>query len=121
EPSVVVQEAVQGDTSETEASAAEEHAPPPSQPQPAAKPGFFARIKQGLSRTSNNFAEGLGNLILGRKNIDDELLEEIESQLLVADVGMAATTEIIDNLTQRVARKQLDDADAIYQDRNSVV
>lgn len=115
EPSVVVQEAVQGDTSETEASAAEEHAPPPSQPQPAAKPGFFARIKQGLSRTSNNFAEGLGNLILGRKNIDDELLEEIESQLLVADVGMDATTEIIDNLTQRVARKQLADADALYQ------
>jgi fused signal recognition particle receptor len=86
----------------------------PLQPEPAVKPGFFARIKQGLSRTSSNFAEGLGNLFLGRKNIDDDLLEEIESQLLVADVGMDATTEIIDNLTQRVQRKQLADADALY-------
>lgn len=98
-----------------EIGAAEEIALPASQPEPAAKPGFFARIKQGLSRTSNNFAEGLGKLILGRKVIDDELLEEIESQLLIADVGMDATSEIIDNLTQRVARKQLADADALYQ------
>jgi fused signal recognition particle receptor len=79
------------------------------------KTGFFARIKQGLSRTSNNFAEGLGNLFLGRKTIDDDLLEDIETQLLVADVGIAATTEIIDNLTQQVARKQLTDADALFQ------
>ena len=108
EPPVVTHETV-------EAVETEEPLLPSSPTEPAAKPGFFARIKQGLSRTSNNFAEGLGNLILGRKNIDDELLEEIESQLLVADVGMDATTEIIDNLTQRVARKQLADADALYQ------
>lgn len=81
----------------------------------ASKPGFFSRIKQGLSRTSSNFAEGLGNLFLGRKTIDDDLFEELETQLLVADVGMEATTEIIDNLTGRVARKQLADADALYQ------
>src|SRR5699024_8337229 len=74
-----------------------------------------ARIKQGLSRTSNNFAEGLGTLLLGRKVIDEELLEEIESQLLIADVGTDATTEIIENVSQRVARKQLADADALYQ------
>ena len=83
---------------------------PPAEP----KLGFFARIKQGLSRTSNNFAQGLGNLILGRKTIDDELFEELESQLLVADVGLDATTEIIDNLTKAVARKQLTDGDALY-------
>lgn len=79
-----------------------------------AKLGFFARIKQGLSRTSSHFAEGLGNLFLGRKTIDDELFEELETQLLLADVGMDATTEIIENLTSRVARKQLNDADALY-------
>ncbi len=79
-----------------------------------AKLGFFARIKQGLSRTSSNFAQGLGNLILGRKTIDDDLFEELESQLLVADVGLDATTEIINNLTQAVARKQLADGDALY-------
>lgn len=90
---------------------------PAAKPAPAAadKPGFFARMKQGLSRTSNNFADGLGNLILGRKIIDEELLEDIETQLLIADVGIAATTEIIDNLTQQVARKQLTNAEALYQ------
>lgn len=80
-----------------------------------AKPGFFARIKQGLSRTSGHFAEGLGSLFLGRKTIDEDLFEELETQLLVADVGMEATSEIIDNLTNRVARKQLADADSLYQ------
>src|SRR4051812_19164604 len=84
----------------------------PAEPEP--KLGFFARIKQGLSRTSSNFAQGLGNLVLGRKTIDDELFEELESQLLVADVGLDATTEIIDNLTKAVARKQLTDGDALY-------
>jgi len=80
-----------------------------------AKLGFFARIKQGLSRTSSHFAEGLGNLFLGRKTIDDELFDELETQLLLADVGIEATTEIIEKLTSRVARKQLTDADALYQ------
>lgn len=86
----------------------------PDDPAPA-KLGFFARIKQGLSRTSSHFAEGLGNLFLGRKTIDEDLFEELETQLLLADVGMDATSEIIDNLTTRVARKQLSDADALYQ------
>lgn len=78
------------------------------------KLGFFARIKRGLTRTSNHFAEGLGNLFLGRKTIDEDLFEELETQLLVADVGMEATSEIIDNLTARVARKQLADSDALF-------
>lgn len=79
------------------------------------KLGFFARIKQGLARTSSHFTEGLGNLFLGRKTIDDELFEELETQLLVADVGIEATTDIIERLTARVARKQLNDVDALYQ------
>lgn len=87
--------------------------PTPETEQPS-KLGFFARIKQGLSRTSSNFAQGLGNLLLGRKTIDDDLFEELESQLLVADVGLDATTEIIDTLTKAVARKQLADSDALY-------
>lgn len=79
-----------------------------------AKSGFFSRIKKGLSRTSNQFSSGLGNLFLGKKAIDDELLEEIETVLLTADVGVDATTEIIDNLTGRVSRKELADSDALY-------
>lgn len=75
---------------------------------------WFARIKNGLARTSNQFAEGFGNLLLGKKAIDDELLEELETQLLIADVGIEATTEIIDALTAEVERKQLADSDALY-------
>lgn len=76
--------------------------------------GLFAKIKRGLSRTSGQFSEQLGNLLLGKKAIDDELMEEIETLLLMADVGIEATTEIIDDLTQRVQRNQLADSEALY-------
>jgi len=76
--------------------------------------GLFARIKRGLSRTGSQFSSGLGNLFLGKKEIDEDLFEEIETQLLMADVGLDATTEIIDKLTERVARKQLADPQALY-------
>lgn len=91
--------------------------PAAAAPEPAVetKPGFFARIRRGLSRSSHNFTEGLGNLVLGKKEIDEDLLEDIESQLLMADIGMEATGEIIDDLTARVARRQLADGDALYQ------
>ncbi len=93
-----------------------EQQPPVAEPEqePEKKVGFFARIKQGLTRTSSHFASGLGNLLLGKKTIDDDLLEELETQLLTADVGIEATTEIIDKLTDRVSRKQLADGDALY-------
>lgn len=81
---------------------------------PTEKVSFFTRIKHGLSRTSNQLSGGLASLLLGKKAIDDELLEEIETLLLMADVGVEATTDIIDDLTARVARKQLADSDALY-------
>jgi fused signal recognition particle receptor len=79
------------------------------------KPGLFARLKAGLRRTSSSFNEGLGNLFLGKKEIDDELLEELETQLLLADVGIEATQYIVGNLTRRVSRKELADAPALYR------
>jgi len=81
----------------------------------AEKKGMFARIKAGLSRTKANLTEQLGTLFLGKKEIDDELLEDIETLLLTSDVGVEATTEIIDRLTSRVQRKQLADAQALHQ------
>ncbi|MEE1900680.1 signal recognition particle-docking protein FtsY [Pseudomonas asiatica] len=80
-----------------------------------AKPGFFARLKQGLSKTSASIGEGMASLFLGKKVIDDDLLDEIETRLLTADVGVEATSTIVQNLTQKVARKQLADADALYK------
>ncbi len=80
----------------------------------AAKPGLFARLKSRLARTGNGLTEGLTSLVLGKKKIDAELLDELETRLLLADVGVDATRQIIDDLTVRVARKQLDDADALF-------
>jgi fused signal recognition particle receptor len=76
--------------------------------------GFFSRIKSGLSRTRDSLAGGLGALLLGKKEIDDDLLEEIETQLLISDVGVAATQEIIKDLTDRSSRKELKDSGALY-------
>ncbi|MBP0047133.1 signal recognition particle-docking protein FtsY [Marinobacterium sp. AK62] len=79
------------------------------------KAGFFSRIKTGLSRTKANLTEQLSDLFLGAKEIDDDLLEEIETTLLMADIGVEATTEIIERLTDRVERNQLKDAEALKQ------
>ena len=80
--------------------------------------GFFSRVKSGLSsglsKTRDSFSNGLGRVFLGRKNIDDDLFEEIETLLLSSDVGVTATTEIIDLLTQKVARKELNDPEALF-------
>ena len=84
-------------------------------PAAQAKVGFFARLKQGLSKTSASIGEGMASLFLGKKLIDDELLDDIETRLLTADVGVEATSVIIQSLTQKVARKQLADADALYK------
>jgi len=85
----------------------------PPAPAETSKTGFFARLKQGLSKTSASIGEGMASLFLGKKTIDDELLEDIETRLLTADVGVEATAVIIQSLTQKVARKQLTDADAL--------
>lgn len=85
-----------------------------ARPAQESKIGFFARLKQGLSKTSASIGEGMASLFLGKKAIDDELLEDLETRLLTADVGVEATSVIIQNLTQKVARKQLTDSDALY-------
>ncbi len=76
---------------------------------------MMGRLISGLGRTREQLSGGLSNLFLGRKSIDDELLEDIETQLLSADVGMAATRDIIDQLTEQVNRKALKDVDALRQ------
>lgn len=78
------------------------------------KSGLFARLKQGLSRTRENFTAGLANLLLGKKAIDDDLLEEIETLLLTADIGIEATNTLMADLTERISRKQLNDSDALF-------
>jgi fused signal recognition particle receptor len=76
---------------------------------------LLGRLKKGLKRTSSSFASGMGAVFLGKKEIDDELLEDLETQLIVADVGMDATRKIMDTLAQQVSRQELEDADALYK------
>jgi len=78
------------------------------------KKGLFARLKAGLSRTRSGITDGLSNLVLGKKAIDDDVLDEIETLLLTSDVGVDATQEIVTDLTGRIKRKQLNDADALF-------
>ncbi|MNH61638.1 Signal recognition particle receptor FtsY [compost metagenome] len=75
--------------------------------------GFFARLKRSLVRTKENIGSGFFGLFRGKK-IDDELFEELETQLLTADLGVDTTSRIIESLVQHADRKQLKDAEALY-------
>ncbi len=92
------------DSAELEAEAAQEQ-----------KTGFFSRLKTGLSKTRLGFSDGVAHLLLGKKEIDDDLLEDLETQLVMADVGVEATREIMARLTERVGRKELTDSDALFE------
>jgi len=88
---------------------------PTSAPKEKPKGGWLSRVRAGLGRTRANLTDGVADLLLGKKQIDDELMEDLETQLLLADVGIEATSEIIERLTGRVSRKELADADALYR------
>ena len=77
------------------------------------KEGFFARLKRSLVKTKQNLGSGFISLFRGKK-IDDDLFEELEEQLLIADVGVETTRKIITNLSEGASRKQLRDAEALY-------
>ena len=80
---------------------------------PQDKRGLFSRLIHGLTRTRSGLTTGLADLTLGKKSIDDALLEDIETLLLTADVGVEATQRIITDLTNRVSRKELKDSEAL--------
>jgi fused signal recognition particle receptor len=75
--------------------------------------GFFGRLKQSLSRTKESIGTGFVSLFAGKK-IDSDLYEELETQLLIADVGIATTTKIINSLTESAKLSQLKNGDALY-------
>jgi len=87
-------------------SVSSEEAPPSPQ-------SLFQRLKSGLAKTRSQFSEGLANLVLGQKEIDDDILEEVETLLLMADVGVETTDRIISELTAQAARKELKDTQAL--------
>ena len=109
---LVVQEPPSTEPLATEPLSSEPRSAEPEE-EPQAKMGLFARMRQGLSKTRSVLVEGVAELFIGKKEIDEDLLDELETQLLVADVGVEATTEIMARLTEKVKYKELDDADAL--------
>jgi fused signal recognition particle receptor len=79
------------------------------------KKGFFSRLKEGLNKTRANLTAGLAKIGLGKRKVDEELLEEIETLLLLADVGVEATKAIMADLQKRAAKSQLNDSEALFK------
>lgn len=110
QPTQTVEPAEQPVTEATESNTQDSH----EKADPEAKEeNFFSRLKRGLAKTGDNIGSGMANLFLG-KNIDDELFEDLETQLLTADIGVETTTRIIDDLTEQASRSQLKNADELY-------
>lgn len=91
----------------------EEEEPKQVEQEKPKKEGFFSRLKKGLLKTRQNLGSGFLGLFTGKK-IDDDLFDELEEQLLIADVGVETTRKIIDNLTAHASRKDLKNAEALY-------
>ena len=77
------------------------------------KPGFFDRLKKGLSKTHQSIVGRIDTLLMGRKQIDADILEEIEEILISADIGVATTAELVAVLEQRLKRNELQDGEAL--------
>ncbi|MBL6715799.1 MAG: signal recognition particle-docking protein FtsY [Pseudomonadales bacterium] len=101
-----------------EVNVAPEPEPEPAEPPRAEAPapekgGLFNRLRTGLARSRGALGDSLGTLLLGKKEIDESLMEALETQLLLADVGLEATEAVLERLTARVKRRALNDEDAL--------
>ena len=80
----------------------------------AKKTGLFGRLRSGLAKTRSQLAEGVGNLLLGEREIDESVLDDLETALLITDVGVDTTQSIMEDLAQRVKRKELNNTRALH-------
>lgn len=76
---------------------------------------WFGKLTEGLTKTRRHLSDGLANLVLGKKTIDDELLSSLETLLLTADIGIETTDLLIQKMLDRVNRKQLTDPTALTE------
>lgn len=83
--------------------------------EPTEKKSFFSRLKAGLTKTRVSFTSGISNLFLGKKALNDELLDLIEMQLLSSDVGVEVTQQLTCNLIQKLGRKELTDSQTVLR------
>ncbi|MBI3899791.1 MAG: signal recognition particle-docking protein FtsY [Gammaproteobacteria bacterium] len=87
----------------------------PNEPTTVKRPGLFARLRDKLAATKQTLSEGLGDLLRVKRALDQDLIDDIETALLRADVGVETTQTLIDDLSRRLSRKELADADAAYR------
>lgn len=83
--------------------------PASAEPQEPEKKGFFKGLKSGLAKTRANLTGGISSLFTRGEKIDARSLDELEDQLLMSDVGISATTRIIDGLRDRLKKQKLED------------
>jgi fused signal recognition particle receptor len=83
--------------------------------QPEKKQGLFASLKSKLGKTRSNLTSGIADIFLGKKRIDDDLMEQLEDQLLMSDVGMEATQQIIQKITVSLGRNEITDDNAVFK------
>ncbi|MFT5664892.1 MAG: fused signal recognition particle receptor, partial [Gammaproteobacteria bacterium] len=81
--------------------------------EPQKSKGLFASLRERLAKTRSNLSSGLANILLGKKQINDDLLEQLEDQLLLADIGLPTTQKITSSLTESLNRKQLKDGETV--------
>ena len=101
---------------ETPSAAAPEPPQPAATPAPAAvqaKPSFFERLRQGLKKTTEGLVGRIDALVLGKKEIDADTLEELEEILITSDIGVKTTVELVRALEQRLGRNELKDGEAL--------
>lgn len=82
--------------------------------QPEKKQGLFSSLRSKLGKTRSSLTSGIADIFLGKKRIDDDLLEQLEDQLLMSDVGMEATQQIIQKLSQTLGRNEISDDNAVF-------
>ena len=85
----------------------------PEQEKPKGEPGFFERLKLGLKKTKDGLVGRIDTLVLGKKEIDADTLEELEEILITSDIGVKTTVELIRTLEQRLGRNELKDGEAL--------
>lgn len=77
------------------------------------KKGFFQRLKEGLFKTHQGMVSKIDQLVAGKRKIDDNLLEELEEILITSDIGVKTTQELLGQVTEKVQRRELEDADLL--------
>ncbi|BAU56827.1 signal recognition particle-docking protein FtsY [Halorhodospira halochloris] len=77
--------------------------------------GLMGRLRNGLKRTRSGLTEGLANVFVGRKRLDDEMLEELETRLLSADMGIEAAQTVLDGLIEKLGRSELRDGSVVLE------